>query len=138
MKTDSRIRMLFVAAAVIITTSGCTNLADLTNSNSNSYKFEIAQGPMPHDGGWAVTVQLSNSSTGQRVANAEIFKVQTVPAPSPKIVPGFQEKLIPLISDGHGGYLYTSHDFRFGERLRLAARVQGESGVIHGTVQVNG
>lgn len=138
MRTDSIIRAVLATITAIITTNGCASLTNFADPTSNAYRFEIVQNPENSATGWLVDVRLIDTNTGQPVGNAEIFKRQMVPAPSPKAVPAFQERLIPLSADGHGGYLYTQHNFHFGETLRLAARVPGKAGVIRGTVQLNG
>jgi hypothetical protein len=138
MKMDAKFRTMIAVTAAVMTISSCAGLTDSTDSGSRAYSFKVAQNPVNSASGWTVSVQLVDAKTGQPVGNAQLFERQMVPAPSPKIVPGFQERLIPLTPDGRGGYLYTQHSFLFGETLRLAARVPGKDGLIRGTAQITG
>src|SRR5882672_8011606 len=100
MKTNTKIRSMVAAIAVIVTTAACAGL-----NESNAYKFETVGQPVVTNAGRTLTVRMVNASTGQPVTNAEVFVIHPVWALSPRAVPAVQWARTPLKPDGQGNYL---------------------------------
>jgi hypothetical protein len=133
MKTNTKIRSMVVAIALIVTTAACAGL-----NESNAYKFETVGQPVVTNSGSTLTVRMVNASNGQPVTNAEVFAVHAVFLPSTKTVPSVQWVRTPLKPDGHGDYLYEGANLNGGATLRLTARLPGTDAQIVGTVETGG
>ena len=72
-----------------------------------------------------LTVQVINKQTGQPVTNAHVSMRHWVPGHA-KNAPGPQHVMVPLESDGHGGYVCTREHIGKGERVEIRAHIPGD------------
>jgi hypothetical protein len=128
------VRFLYGVAisALFMTTS-----VGVTQAASSDYRFEVVKPPETSGRGSSVTIALVHAPTGRRVADADVFRRETVFREKGPV--RVDERRTPLVPDGKGNYrLVTSYPLSSGATLQLGALVPSESGVVRRSVRVDG
>ena len=117
-----------VTAATTFVLLGCAAISD----QSSAYKFELVGKPIQTASGLSVAVRFEQSD-GSPVSGAQVFATRWVgsggKAPS-------REQLTPMQREESGRYVYTSEALHNGDTLHLAARLQPDGDLIHGSIEV--
>lgn len=128
------VRLLYSVAmsAFFVTTS-----VGVTQAASSDYRFEVVKPPEASGRGSSVTIALVQSPTGRRVTDADMFRRETVFREKGPV--RFDERRTKLAPDGQGNYrLVTSYPLSSGATLQLGAIVPRESGIVRGSVRIDG
>lgn len=101
---------------------------------AGDYRFEIASAQSAGGGKTDVAVRLVHATDSKPVADAVIFETKTDMGPSGMAtMPG---KVTPVTPTKDGLYHFTTETGMAGKwALRLAAKVQGETETVRGTVE---
>jgi len=96
------------------------------------YRFEVASAQPSAAGKTDVAIRLVHAPDGKPVADAVIFESKTDMGPSGMAMPG---KVTPAPAGKDGLYHFTAETGMAGKwALHLAAKVQGETDTVRGTV----
>lgn len=115
---------LLAVASLAVALAGCQTLA-----SSSGYKFEQVGRPT----GTTVSVRLVHADEAP-VAGVQLYSVSWQHL-GPKATPS--QQLTPLQTDAQGNFVYRADDLEAGHTLRLAARIEPNSSLIYGSVEVH-
>ena len=118
--------LAFATAAVVgmgsaAIAAGRTHTLSATTPADGAYDIKLVT---PIAAG-RLTVQVVNKKTGELVTNAHVAMRHWVPGHK-KNAPGPEQDMIPLESDGHGGYVCMREHVGHGERIVVRAHVPGD------------